>query len=205
MFLSKIYLFLQVKRKQVESHLQSAMRLHLDLACIKLNDTETKLNDTKKKLEKTTELVEEFNTRMFIWKINNCRKLFRQETKSAPFYAARTESYGYKLRVIISPVVVLFGSNSPSVRISIIVMKGEYDAILPWPIRKKVKFTLIDQQEDPVQRENLTFYFILRNIPRPTQDEYHAKASGWLICYDMLESRRHIVDDTLFLQVEVAP
>ena len=34
-------------------------------------------------------------------------------------------------------------------------MKGKYDAISPWPFKKKVTFTLIDQEEDLLKRENV--------------------------------------------------
>ena len=77
---------MQVQRVHVDSHLQSAMRLHLDLACVKLinteanlNDTDAKLNDThiklneskeklsetEEKLEATRKVIEKLETRMF--------------------------------------------------------------------------------------------------------------------------------------------
>jgi len=34
-------------------------------------------------------------------------------------------------------------------------MKGEYDALLPWPFNKKVTFTLIDQDEDLLKRKKV--------------------------------------------------
>jgi len=33
--------------------------------------------------------------------------------------------------------------------IFIVVMKGQYDAMLPWGFSKPVEFTLIDQQNNP--------------------------------------------------------
>ena len=75
---------MQVQRVQVDSHLQSAMRLHLDLASANLTNTEAKLNDTAvklndayiklnetqvdetvEKLEATRNVVEKLETRMF--------------------------------------------------------------------------------------------------------------------------------------------
>ncbi|XP_078350410.1 TNF receptor-associated factor 4-like isoform X2 [Oculina patagonica] len=214
----------KVQRNQVESHLQSAVRLHLDLACIKLNNTEVKLdvtqvklNETQKKLETTTKLVEEFNTRMFIWKINNFSEILRQaktwekdKIESAPFYTDRTESYGYKLKVGIYPNGDRCGENKTHLSVFIYVMKGEYDAILPWPVKRKVTFTLIDQQEESVKRENVTRHFIPYNGPecfsRPTQEQ---SSTGYgfheFITHEQLHSRRYLVDDTMFLQVEVGP
>ncbi len=190
----------------MESHLQSAMKPHLDLACVKLKDTEVKLSETQKKLE----------TRMFIWKISNFSEILRQAKsgeknvlESAPFYTARTESYGYKLKVRIYSYGRGSGKNT-HLSVFIYVMKGEYDAILPWPFKKKVKFTLIDQQEGSVKRENVTMQFIPANIPecfaRPTQKE-NIKGHGYaqFISQEKLHSRRYLVDNTLFLQVEVGP
>ena len=44
------FLLLQFHRREVESHLQTAFRLHLDFACVKLSDTQDQLNDTQLQL-----------------------------------------------------------------------------------------------------------------------------------------------------------
>ena len=120
---------MQVQRVHVDSHLQSAMRLHLDLACVKLinteaklndtdaklNDTHIKLNETKEKwsetegkLEATRKVIEKLETRMFTWRIDNFSETLRQRKvdgknskESVPFYTDRTGSYGYKLKARI--------------------------------------------------------------------------------------------------------
>ncbi|KAL9954675.1 hypothetical protein ACROYT_G042241 [Oculina patagonica] len=192
----------KVQRKHVESHLQSAVRLHLDLACLKLIDTQKNLN--------------KLNTRMFIWKISNFSEILRQAKtgekrfiESASFNTDRTESYGYKTKVKIHPNGLKFGKNT-HLSVFIFVMKGEYDAILPWPFKKKVKFALIDQQEDPVEQENITHQFIPENSPvcfaRPTQEENSTGyGSVQFISHKKLYSRRYLAEDTLFLQIEVGP
>ena len=178
----------------MESHLQSAMKPHLDLACVKLE------------------------TRTFIWKINPFSEILRQakagekaKIVSAPFYTDRTESYGYKLKVWIYPNGTGTGLNT-HLSVYIAIIKGEYDAILPWPFKKKVKFTVIDQQEDSdAERENVTRQLIPGNHPvsfasRPKQEE-SSSGRGYadFISHEQLHSRRYIVDDTLFLQVDIGP
>ena len=203
-----VFLFFQFERREVESHLQSDLKPHLDLACVRLKETEVKLKDTREKLE----------SRVFIWRIGNYRQILRKARtgektciQSAPFYTDRTESYGYKLRAVFYPNGSGSGENT-HLAIFIIVMKGKYDAILPWPFKKKVKFTLIDQQEDPVQQRNVTRHLNSANQPqclaafvRPTSEQN----SGWgfsrFISHEDLYSRRYFVDDTLFLKVEVGP
>ena len=174
------------------------MKSHLDLACVKLKDTEEKLD-----------------TRVFIWKVKHFSEVLRQvkagEKKaiaSVPFYTDRTESYDYKLRVQIYPNGDGPGKNT-HVSVFVSVMKGEYDAILPWPFKKKVKFTLIDQQEDPDERENIAGQFIPGNFSdsfaRPTREQNKGYGCHEFISHEELHSRRYLVDDTLFLQVEVGP
>ncbi|XP_020612122.1 TNF receptor-associated factor 1-like isoform X1 [Orbicella faveolata] len=230
----------KVQRRQVEFHVQSAMKLHLDLACVKLNDTEVKLNTTQAKLndtqETTTRLMEKLDNlqrrfeernineeivmarneslefpRAFLWKVDNFIENLRQATAgrhrlaSTPFY---TERYGYKLRLSIVPNGDGRGKNT-HLSVFIIVMKGEYDTILTWPFKKEVKFTLIDQQEDPVERQNvirkLTGNSLKSNYDRPIGGENKGRGFPEFITHEKLHSRRYILDDTLFLQVEVGP
>lgn len=200
----------------MESHLQAAMVRHLDLACAKFNSTQVQLSKTQVELkssqEKIRKLEEKLNRVKFVWKINGFSAIMNKAKTgditcidSAPFY---TESYGYKLKVRIYP------NGHDSVKgthlsVFIISMKGEYDAILPWPMERVVKFTLIDQQEDanPVTLENVLVHFwrqFLCSIPRPLEKE---PATGKIIfmSHQELHTRRYLADDTLFLQVEVFP
>ena len=224
----------------MESHVQSAVKLHLDLACVKLNDTEVKLNATQGKLndteEKTTRLMKKLDnlqrrfeernisheivmakseslkfTRTFLWKVDNLTAWWQVNTVihrlvSTPFY---TERYGYKLRLSIIPSGIASGKNT-HLSVFLIVMKGQYDAILTWPFKKAVKFTLIDQQEDPVERKNVSLRIrtddVLKgNFDRPITEENGGWGFPEFISHKKLHSRRYIVDDTLFLQFEVDP
>ena len=177
---------------------------------------ENKVDMVKKNLE---EKVDSLNThlrvteesRTFIWKITSFAIKLRQAkskvkeyVESDPFY-----TYGYKLKLRLYPNGYYIEENT-HLSMYIFVMKGEYDAILPWPFKKKVTVTLLDQQEDPVERENVLKSFIPVTKPecfaRPTQEE---NSSGYgypkFITPEKLHSRRYLVDDTLFLQVEIGP
>ena len=157
------------------------MKLHIDLACVKLNETEIKLNaalakltDTQETTARLMEKVDNLQTRYdekinseeivmvrneslefpraFLWKVENfIENTDGHRLASTPFF---TEKYGYKLRLSIVPSGDGRGKNT-HLSVFIIVMKGDYDAILPWPFKKAVEFTLIDQQEDPVGRQNV--------------------------------------------------
>ena len=86
-------------------------------------------------------------------------------------------------------------------------MKGEFDAIVPWPFVSEITFTLIDQEEDTTQRENVVRSFkpgpTLMSFAKPVGDEN----SGWgyptFVSHEKLQTRRYIVDNTIFFQVKV--
>ena len=252
---------MQVQRQEMEYHLESATRIHLDLVCIKLNNTEDKLNktedelnntkdklnkteeelnNTKDKLKKTEEksnnteaLLNETRIELkknamkmqklssvkhknvFSWRIDSFSEILKEAKKgkkkrieSDPFYIkTETESFGYKLKVYIYPNGTGNAENT-HLSVFITIMKGEYDAILPWHFNKKVKITLIDQQDDPDQRENVISEMVATNVPnfaRPKTEENMGRGFNNFIPHFKLHSRRYIVDDTLFLQVEISP
>jgi len=150
--------------------------------------------------------------RVFVWKIINFSEILRQaktreiqKIDSAPFY---TESYDYKLKVRIYSNGCGSGKNT-HLSVFTVVMKSEYDAILPWPFKRDVTYTLIDQQEDQVERRNVFEQLTVNKRPsvfsrRPL---FREENPGWgyttFISHGKLYSRRFVVDDTLFLQVEI--
>lgn len=150
--------------------------------------------------------------REFIWRITDFSEILReakteknQMIESVPFY---TEHYGYRLKVKVYPNGHKSGKNT-HLSVYIIVMKGEYDAILSWPFKKKVRFTLIDQQENPGERENVVMRVFpghhLESSARPINENNKSRGHVEFISHDKLHSRRYLVDDTLFLQFEVGP
>ena len=203
---------LQIQRREVESHLQAAMRLHLDLACVKLSDTQKKFEETTKKLEKKVNALEkhihysEEKCESFTWRIDGFSEVLRkakgeEETfiESSSFYR-----YGYKCRLEMHPNGHDSGENT-HLSVYLVIMKGEYDATLTWPFDKKFTFTLIDQQENEHNRENIVLSLTsdpkLRNFARPVKE----KNIGWgfhqFVSHEKLQKRRYIVDDTIFVQV----
>lgn len=187
----------------MDHHLEIDIKSHFDFACAKLKDTAKELGAIKRLVD----------TRLFIWRIGNFDQVLKQATnegkeklKSDPFYSTTTESYGYKLQVSVCP-----NGNYQSSYLSVFnaIKRGDYDAILPWPLKEKVTFTLIDQQEDPNQTENVTTEFITGDYPdnykRPLEEESAGIGFPKFVSHEKLNSRRYIVDDTLFLQVEVGP
>ena len=253
-FLRSFVFFQQFQRKNVDSHLQSAMRQHLDFACIKLNSTQVQLDETRAQLsrltqdqlannqesrEATRKLEEKFkahqmqidmkvstdkdggNTR-FIWKMTFFSESLRQakegvkkRIESDPFYTGR---YGYKLKVFAYPYYIGFVvPHDPQLSIGIVLMEGEYDNILTWPFSKKITFTIIDQNKDLKERQNHTGYLSpsKQEFPLRVRKIFSERPGGkkivdndvlwYFINHKVLETRQYIVNDTLFLQVDVEP
>ena len=224
-----IFVFLEIKLGDVEHQLQTDMRLHLDLSCVKLNKREEQLRNTQEELHHTQEKLEKFEkiTRKLeekvtahenklmqcseehTLKISGITKVLRQG--SAPFY---TRKYGYKFKLHVGlseGVMYCLDTRSSLSYLSVcfVLMKGVYDAILPWPFNEKVTCTLIDQQENQKKRKNIVG-FIPANPDnsswnqKPVSDENQEKRL-LNVFLDEQQKRRFIVDDTIFIQVKIDP
>ena len=208
----------------MDSHLQSAMREHLDLACVKLNNTQVQLRNTQettRKLEEKFEALQrqlakkvdtdkEGGNKRFIWKVNpgpppSGRGNSMAVKESNAFY---TGCYGYKLKVRLS-----LDYRLGPLSIVVVLMEGEYDGILPWPFSKKIAFTLIDQNEDLKERKNITKYLspnghvqgtIFFGRPGIQYSELRSQISPFT-SYGELQTRHYFANGTLFIQVDVEP
>ena len=146
---------------------------------------------------------------IFMWKITSFEEKLTQAKineklwiHSIPFYA-----FGYKLMMQLHPNGVGVGLNS-HLSVYIVVTKGEYDAILPWGFSKRVQFTLIDQQDNSNLRQNAVMEFTAdpNNVAfkKPVDREIRpGYGSPEFVSHNDLRKRRFLVDDTLFIKVQV--
>ena len=164
--------------------------------------------------------VHEKHTGQIIWRITGItRKVTRIHagssdtvTISEPFYSG---PYGYKM----AAWVYLNGRadfQSKGISVYVCPLSGEYDAILPWPIKPIFSFTLIDQNPDPSKKRN---HVKVRNIVEISKKGDTALASkggiprpkkgskSFIIGFDdfisqtELASSKYIMEDTMFLKV----
>jgi len=256
----------KIERQLLETHLESAARLHLDLACVKLHRTQEEFKETTRKLEEKVDALEKklqetvdervntlqkkveakidgvqasltsrieindylYDLRLereaarvsddkrespsFIWKINGMHKILREarrstDVESEPFFSGVN---GYKLKVLMEPSGDLSRSGKNGyVSLFLVIMKGKYDAILPWPFRRTVTFRLIDQQENPDYREDVVMKLDpsdddSESFLRPRAEENNGYGFAKFICHDKIRRRRYIVNDTAFLEVQVS-
>ncbi|XP_074780005.1 TNF receptor-associated factor 1 isoform X5 [Athene noctua] len=142
---------------------------------------------------------------VFLWKITDVgRKLQDSVTGrtvslySPAFYTAK---YGYKvcLRVYLNGDGTGKGTH---VSLFFVVMKGDYDALLPWPFRHKVTFMLLDQNN----REHIIDAFrpdlTSASFQRPVNDMNVASGCPMFLPLSKLQSPKYayVKEDTLFLK-----
>ncbi|KAM6243515.1 TNF receptor-associated factor 1 isoform 2-T4 [Porphyrio hochstetteri] len=142
---------------------------------------------------------------VFLWKITEVgRKLQDSVTGRAvglyspAFYTAR---YGYKVRLR----VYLNGDGTGKgthMSLFFVVMKGDYDALLPWPFKHKVTFMLLDQNN----REHIIDAFrpdlTSASFQRPVNDMNVASGCPMFLPLSKLQSPKHayVKEDTLFVK-----
>ncbi|NXE04437.1 TRAF2 factor, partial [Lophotis ruficrista] len=142
---------------------------------------------------------------VFLWKITDVgRKLQDSVTGrtislySPAFYTAK---YGYKvcLRVYLNGDGTGKGTH---MSLFFVVMKGDYDALLPWPFRHKVTFMLLDQNN----REHVIDAFrpdlTSASFQRPVNDMNVASGCPMFLPLSKLQSPKYayVKEDTLFLK-----
>ncbi|NWV55596.1 TRAF2 factor, partial [Daphoenositta chrysoptera] len=142
---------------------------------------------------------------IFLWKITDVgRKLQDSVTGrtvglySPAFYTAK---YGYKvcLRVYLNGDGTGKGTH---MSLFFVVMKGDYDALLPWPFRHKVTFMLLDQNN----REHVIDAFrpdlSSASFQRPVTEMNVASGCPMFLPLSKLQSPKHayVKEDTLFLK-----
>ena len=120
--------------------------------------------------------------------------------KSLPFYISQ---FGYKMCAILYMNGDGFGKNT-HISLFFVVMKGEYDTLLPWPFQKKtITMMLLDQNNGEHRihtflsdAENVSFQQPTNNMNVPTGEPLFMPLAE-------LNNRAYIKDDTMFIKVIV--
>ncbi|KFQ85156.1 TNF receptor-associated factor 2, partial [Phoenicopterus ruber ruber] len=142
---------------------------------------------------------------VFLWKITDVgRKLQDSVTGrtvslySPAFYTAK---YGYKvcLRVYLNGDGTGKGTH---MSLFFVVMKGDYDALLPWPFRHKVTFMLLDQNNREHTIDAFRPDLSSASFQRPVNDMNVASGCPMFLPLSKLQSPKYayVKEDTLFLK-----
>ena len=128
---------------------------------------------------------------------NTCGKI-----DGDPFYAT---PHGYKLKMNVE-LNVKRENSKDHLGVYLVVMKSEHDAILSWPFKKKCTFTLIDQQDNEEERENIMRIMTPRgenNFERAVKKENNGRGPPRFVSHATLITRKYIKDDTVFIIVSI--
>uniref|UniRef100_A0AAQ5YWY3 TNF receptor-associated factor n=1 Tax=Amphiprion ocellaris TaxID=80972 RepID=A0AAQ5YWY3_AMPOC len=142
-----------------------------------------------------------------IWKIRDYKRR-KQDAVAAktlslysqPFY---TGYFGYKMcaRVYLNGDGMGKGTH---LSLFFVVMRGEYDALLPWPFKQKVTLMLMDQGSS---RKHLGDAFKpdpnSSSFRRPSAEMNIASGCPLFVSQSVLEAGSYIKDDTIFIKVTV--
>ena len=119
---------------------------------------------------------------------------------SQPFYTSR---YGYKMcaRVYLNGDGIGKGSH---MSLFFVLMRGDYDALLPWPFRQKVVFTLNGQETG---KKNMQDTFrpdpTSSSFKRPVNEMNVATGCPLFVAHSVIEAKPYLVNDTVFIKVAV--
>ncbi|KAM4625360.1 TNF receptor-associated factor 3 isoform 2-T2 [Polymixia lowei] len=142
-----------------------------------------------------------------IWKIRDYKRRKQEAVASKtlslysqPFY---TGYFGYKMcaRVYLNGDGMGKGTH---LSLFFVVMRGEYDALLPWPFKQKVTLMLMDQGPT---RKHLGDAFKpdpnSSSFRRPVAEMNIASGCPLFVAQPVLENGSYIKDDTIFIKVTV--
>ena len=142
----------------------------------------------------------------YIWKIDRYSLRFQEAVAgktpsiySPPFYIGR---FGYKVCARLYPNGDGIGKGT-HMSMFFVIMRGEYDALLPWPFLQKVHFRVIDQDRirdayDAFRPEPHSSSF-----RRPTSDMNIASGCPTFISHMELRQGGYIRNDTMFIKITV--
>jgi TNF receptor-associated factor 3 len=118
---------------------------------------------------------------------------------SPPFFTSRN---GYKMcaRIYLNGDGMGKGSH---LSLFFVIMKGEFDALLPWPFQQRVTFTLIDQEHRRHVSDTFQPDPSSSSFQRPTTDMNVASGCPLFVPLEALETRGYVKDDTMFIRVAV--
>ena len=118
---------------------------------------------------------------------------------SLPFYSGR---YGYKMCLRLYIVGDGIGKNT-HMSLFFVVMKGEFDNILPWPFNCRVTFRLISQTSGRDIVDTFQPDPISSSFKKPTSDMNIASGCPLFILHKDLNKGGYVVDNSIFIKCVV--
>lgn len=149
---------------------------------------------------------------VLLWRISDIGRRIQEAVSgrtpslySPPFF---TSQAGYKM---CSRLYLNGDGAGKTTHISLffVVMRGDYDALLPWPFQLRVKMSLLDQTPQRTPRHSGDVIEVFRpdvsssSFQRPTSEMNIATGCPTFAPKSVLSSERFVRDDTIFIKMEV--
>ena len=228
------FLYFQVKRCEINDHLEQSLRSHFELSVDKVSRVQDECKILRQEFEKMKVEHQGINHKVsslekylcelkqkhrdmetfspYTWKVTDFWERVRRarngievRIESDTFYVG---PQGYKIKLAMYPNGTKEAKNA-HISLYIALMKGQYDAILPWPFQYKVTLTIIDQNPDLTQRQNFVKSFVpdpsWKSMQRPASAENERRGFGRFFSHEKLIAGSYVIDETLFIKFEVSP
>ncbi|GAB0089765.1 TNF receptor-associated factor 3 [Sergentomyia squamirostris] len=166
------------------------------------NQTRQEMNDLEVHLTYQKKLFSLHNVRgHLIWKIDGYAAKLTQakESQSTPIRSPifSNKQYGYTLRldVFLNGIGTWKGRN---IIACLSIVPGEYDMLLPFPVRIDAEITLRDQPENLSEAQNITKFLVAKrkNDVYETNQYIH-------IPHKILHTRNYVKNDAIFFEVRI--
>ncbi|CAH3044933.1 unnamed protein product [Pocillopora meandrina] len=150
--------------------------------------------------------IRSLNSPLFVWKISNFTRAYRRAASGIEKIITNTfylSSNGYRLRIKI-----FFNAKQAFGRLSffiyICVVPGEFDPLLSWPFKEKVRVTLINQNPCKDEEKNICRVTDFGNLDMPIMRPLNEDNERWHVVLgpDFGLSRSLELSDTIFIMVQ---
>ena len=143
---------------------------------------------------------------ILLWKIEGIARK-RQDAVSGTQVAIysppfNSGQFGYKMCARIYMNGDGFGKGT-HISLFFVIMKGEFDALLPWPFQKKITMMLLDQNNEEHNVDAFRSDPESSSFQRPTNNMNVASGSPLFMPLDGLNNRRYIVNDAMSIKIIV--
>ena len=143
---------------------------------------------------------------VYHWKIDQYSRRFQEAVSgktpsiySPPFYVGR---FGYKVCARLYPNGDGMGKGT-HLSVFFVIMRGEYDALLPWPFTQKVHFRVLDQDRVRDAFDSFRPDPNSSSFKRPRSDMNIASGCPTLMSQAELREGGYVRDDTIYIKVSV--
>ena len=169
--------------------------------------------DTSQQIERLTALVKVqdqhirfLNSPPFVWKISNFERAYRKAASGIEKVIANTfylSSNGYRLRIKF-----FFNAKQAFGRLSffiyICVVPGEFDPLLSWPFKEKVRVTLINQDPPRDEVKDICNVTDFGSLDVPIMRPLNENNERWHVVFDpnFGFSESLALSDTIFIMVQ---